>query len=251
MLDTIILLTGPIEQPVLTSTLLGHNSCLSVRPLATLADLAALESELLGRARLVAFSTGVVVPSRVLNQLGYGAYNFHPGSPCFPGWAPAQFAVYHQATEFGATAHLMTERVDDGPIVGVESFHIPESISVRDLEALTYCHLARLFWKLAKILATQSEPLQELPIRWSGQKSSRRSYAAMCDIPVDISKEELDRRIKAFGGNYFGINPTVNLFGVQFQMVATDSSQASKAQSWNDALNIVLHTDVKEQDRAA
>jgi len=73
----------------------------------------------------------------------------------------------------------------------------------------------------------------------------------MCDIPVDISKEELDQRIKAFGGNYFGINPTVNLFGVQFQMVATDSSQASKAQSWNDALNIVLHTDVKEQDRAA
>lgn len=180
-LDTIILLTGPVEQPVLTSVLLSHNPRLTVRPVETLADIAALEPELLRRARLIAFAASVIVPSKVLDQLGYGAYNFHPGSPHFSGWAPARLAVYRQAKEFGATAHVMTERVDSGPIVGTELFPVPADITVSDLEELAYVHLARLFWRLAEFLAARNEPLPELPIAWSGQKSSRRFYAAMGD----------------------------------------------------------------------
>jgi methionyl-tRNA formyltransferase len=177
--DTIILLTGEVEQPVLTSVLLGHNPRLTIRPVENLTDIAALEPELLRRARLIAFAADAIVPSKVLDQLGYGAYNFHPGSPHFPGWAPARLAVYRQAKEFGATAHVMTERVDAGPIVGAELFPVPADITVGGLEELAYARLARLFWRLAEPLATQVEPLPQLPIAWSGQKSSRRLYAAM------------------------------------------------------------------------
>jgi methionyl-tRNA formyltransferase len=177
--DTIVLLTGEIEQPVLASILLAYNPLLTIWPVVTLTDVAALEPELLQHARLVAFSTSVIVPARVLDRLGHGAYNFHPGSPHFPGWSPAHFAVYRRAAEFGATAHVMTERVDSGPIVGVELFPVPAGITVSGLEELAYTHLARLFWRLARSLATQIEPLPELPISWSGQKSSRRLYAAM------------------------------------------------------------------------
>lgn len=187
-LDTIVLLTGPVEQPFLGPVLQGYNPRLTVQPVVTSADVAALEPELLRRARLVAFATDVVVPAEVLNQLGYGAYNFHPGSPHFPGWGPALSAIYNRATEFGATAHVMTERVDAGPIVGVELFPIPANITiVADLEALAYSHLARLFWGLAQALATRVEPLPTLPIAWSGQKSSRRQYAAMQDTLFDAS----------------------------------------------------------------
>jgi methionyl-tRNA formyltransferase len=198
-LQTIILLTGPVEQPVLSKVLLGHNPGLAIRPIETSAELAALAPELLSQARLVAFATPIIVPSKVLDRLGFGAYNFHPASPDFPGWAPAHFAVYHQATQFGATAHVMTERVDAGPIVDVELFSVPQDISVGDLQRLAYSSLARLFWRQAKNLATQPEPLAELSIRWSGQKTSRSCYAAMCDVPSDISSDERMRRIKAFG----------------------------------------------------
>jgi methionyl-tRNA formyltransferase len=177
--DTIVLLTGEVEQPVLKSVLLGHNPRLTVRAAETLTDIAALEPELLRRARLIAFTASAIVPAKVLDQLGYGAYNFHPGSPHFPGWSPARLAVHRQAKEFGATAHVMTERVDAGPIVGVELFPVPAGITVSGLEELAYTRLARLFWRLAKFLATQIEPLPELPIAWSGQKSSRRLYAAI------------------------------------------------------------------------
>jgi methionyl-tRNA formyltransferase len=225
VLDTIVFLTGPVEHSVLAPILVGHNPDLTVKFASTLADIAALEPRLLKQARLVAYATGVVVPPRVLGELGHGAYNFHPGPPRYPGLAPAQFAVYDGASEFGATAHIMIERVDAGPIVGAELFQVPSNIDVLGLEALAYLHLVRLFRRLAKALATQPEPLQELPIRWSGRKSSRRSYAAMCDINVDITKEELARRIRAFDHNKLGLHPTVRLHGLEFRFVA-DSAAA-------------------------
>jgi len=195
VLDTIILLTGEVEHPVLGSILQGHDPKLTIRPVVTFADVAALEPRVLGRARLIAFATDVVVAPDILDRLAYGAYNFHPGPPHFPGWRPAHFAIHHHAKEFGATAHVMLERVDAGPIVGVELFAIPAGSTVGGLEELAYAQLARLFGRLAKPLATQIERLAELPTRWSGKKSSRRAFAAMCGIPLDLPSDELDRRV--------------------------------------------------------
>ena len=199
MFDTIILLTSPVVRPIFASVLSAHNPRLTIVPVVTLEDLNALEPHTLARARLIAYVTGVVVPADVLDQLGYGAYNFHPGPPTYPGWAPAHFALYGRATEFGATAHVMVARVDEGPIVGVEMFSIPPGTSAAALEGMAYARLSHLFWSLAKPLATRSEQLPELPLRWSGTKSRRRDYAEVCDIPLDISQDELDHRIDVFG----------------------------------------------------
>jgi methionyl-tRNA formyltransferase len=216
MFDTVILLTGAAERAVLPSVLLGHNPRLTVMPVETSAELAALSPDLLRRARLVGFVTPVIVPQRILARLGYGAFNFHPGPPSYPGWAPAHFALYHQATEFGATAHVMVERVDAGSIIEVAMFAIPADISVLGLEGMAYARLAQLFWRMAKWLALNPEPPPALPLQWGEKKYFRSTYRAMCEIPLDISKDELDRRIRVFGGNHFGMSPTINLHGVEF-----------------------------------
>ena len=225
MFDTVILLASAVEQPVLTALLKKHNPQLTVRQVVTAADLAGLEPKLLSRARLVAYATAIIVPPDVLDALGYGAYNFHPGPPHYPGWAPAHFAIYERAAVFGATAHVMIERVDAGPIVGVEWFAIPTDATVHSLSCLAYTALARLYWLLAKDLATRSAPLTDLGISWSGPKGSRRRYAEMCAVPLDISKEELDRRIRAFGGDDTEINPTIELHGHKFRLVSTDANR--------------------------
>jgi methionyl-tRNA formyltransferase len=199
MLDTIILLTSAVERSIFTSLLSTHNPCLTIAAAETLADLNALEPDTLARTRLIAYNTGVVVPADVLDRLGYGAYNFHPGPPTNPGWAPAHFALYKRAAQFGTTAHVMVARVDEGPIVGVEMFSIPPGASVASLEGMAYARLSYLFWTLAKPLATCSEPLPQLPVQWSGTKTTRRDYAALCDIPLDIQRDELERRIAVFG----------------------------------------------------
>jgi methionyl-tRNA formyltransferase len=199
MFDTIILQTGATTRPVFASVLSTHNPYLTIIPVETPAELNALGPDTLARARLIAYVTGIIVPAQVLFQLGYGAYNFHPGPPNYPGWAPAHFALYARATEFGATAHVMVDRVDEGPIVGVEMFSIPPDTSVAGLEGMAYARLAYLFWTLAKSLATSSEQLPAIPLRWSGKKTTRRDYATLCDIPRDITRDELDHRIEVFG----------------------------------------------------
>ena len=219
MFDSIILLTSPVEQTALSALLLGHNPQLTICPAATSKDLGALNAGALSRSRLIAFSSPVIVPREVLGSLGYGAYNFHPGPPQYPGWAPAHFALYEHASEFGATAHTMAERVDSGPIVDVALFQIPADISVLGLEGLAYAHLARLFWELSKRLATRVEPLPVREMRWGKKKNSRRAFQAICDIPLDISKEEFDHRMRIFGGNHFGMSPIIRLHGVEFRAV--------------------------------
>src|SRR5258708_17017260 len=154
MFDTIMLLAGAAEEAVFPAVLRAHNPDLAIMTVGTWDDLAALSSDLLARSRLIAYVTPEIVSTDTLAQLGYGAINFHPGPPSYPGWAPAHFALYEQATEFGATVHVMVEQVDAGPIIDVARFPVPRDISVLGLEGLAYAHLAQQFWRMAKSLAT-------------------------------------------------------------------------------------------------
>ncbi|GLH79379.1 hypothetical protein SSBR45G_42880 [Bradyrhizobium sp. SSBR45G] len=219
MLTTIILLTGSRDQQLaLTELLKAHNPALSFRCAVTEQDLQAIGRDVLAESRLLAFTTGVIVPSEILQALGHGAYNFHPAPPDYPGWAPAHFATYDGATRFGATAHVMEPRVDCGAIVGVETFDIPRGVDVRGLEQMTFVRLAYLFWRMSHDLACHTGPLPVLPIGWSGIKSTRRMYAEMCDMPADIDAAEMARRISAFHDDFRGIPLTVTLHGMRFRL---------------------------------
>ncbi|MGY4171919.1 methionyl-tRNA formyltransferase [Bradyrhizobium sp. USDA 4529] len=222
IMKTIILLTGAANQQfALTELLKAHNPALSFRCAVTADELAAIEPEVLREARLLAFTTSVIVPEHILAALGHGAYNFHPGPPQYPGWAPAHFALYDGARTFGATAHVMAARVDSGPIVGVESFIIPDKISVRGLEQIAYVRLAHLFWRMSRDLACNPMPLAELEIAWCGIKSTRQMYREMCELPTGINPSELARRIRAFHDDFRGIPLTCSLHGIRFQLATT------------------------------
>ena len=233
MLKHIILLTAqPDQQLAITQLMQAHNPSLSFHYALTPDDLQAIAPATLADARLIAFTSGTIVSQRILSALGHGAYNFHPGPPTYAGWAPAHFALYDNAKNFGATAHEMIARVDAGPIVGVESFAIPQDIGVRDLEQIAFVRLAYLFWRMSKELATHPDPLPTLPICWSGTKSTRHMYVEMCRLPSDISKDEMARRIRAFSDDFRGIHPTITMHGFEFrctQAAAIDQKPAVQA----------------------
>jgi methionyl-tRNA formyltransferase len=225
-MKTIILLIGTAgQQLALTKLMREHNPALSFRCVLTLDELTAIEPDVLREARLIAFTSGVIVPRSILAALGHGAYNFHPGPPDYPGWAPAHFALYDGARTFGATAHVMTRRVDSGPIIGTESFVIPDNIGVRELEQIAFVRLAYLFWRLSRVIACETGPLPTLPIAWSGTKSTRRMYETLCEIPVNIDPTELARRIRAFNDDFRAIPLTVTLHGVRFRLPYLDVQQ--------------------------
>jgi hypothetical protein len=68
--NTIILLTGPVEEAALTAVLRNYNPGLAIHAAKSLADLEAIDSNVLRNARLIAFITPVVVPARILDSLG-------------------------------------------------------------------------------------------------------------------------------------------------------------------------------------
>jgi methionyl-tRNA formyltransferase len=217
--DTIILLTGSIEAAALAGVLGIRDPSIDIRYVETLTELEAFDVATLARARLIAFSTDVIVPQAILEAIGYGAYNFHPGPPNYPGWGPGHFAIYEQAGVFGVTVHMMHRQVDTGPIVGVELFVIPNGTSVARLDQLAFAALARVFWNLAPSL-TRAAPLEVLPVSWSGRKSTRRRHQEMRELPITVSKDDLDRRIDAFGKDEGGDGLFVTLHGHRFRYVA-------------------------------
>lgn len=178
-------------------------------------------------ARLIAFSTEVIVPPRILDALGFGAYNFYPGPPSYPGWGSAHFATYDRAATFGVTVHVMLEKVDAGPIVGVELFCVPPNTTAVRLEQLAFVALARIFCTLAQAL-TQSEPLAAQPVTWSGCKTTRRLYEELRAVPPTVAKDDLDRRVETFGEGDAGADLVVTLHGHKFRYVTPEAEATAE-----------------------
>jgi methionyl-tRNA formyltransferase len=216
MVEGLALLTDAAEQVALSRILRSFGPDLTIWPVANIEELRKIEPASLRNARLVAFASGVIVPADLLARFGHGACNFHPGPPNYPGWAPAHFALYDRAETFGVTFHDMAERVDSGAILDVVSFPIPQGCTLMRLGELAYAHLLQLFEVWAESLAREPSLTPRCALSWSGRTNTRRSYRQACDIPLDISRDELWRRMRAFGGNHCGIAPAINLHGVTF-----------------------------------
>jgi len=228
MFEYVILLTGPVERSILAARLVAQRPGLKVISASSRGELLALDAETLAKARLISFVTSAIVPASVLTALGYGAYNFHPGSPDYPGLSPAQFALYDGARSFGATVHRMVEAVDVGPIVAVSEFAMPEAPTLDAIETLAFQHLARLFWDMTPVLVGET-PLVETVIAWGSRRSTKRTTEAMCTIPADIVAAELHRRVAAFAQSPFGLRPTVTLHGYRFRLELDDIAEAAPA----------------------
>ncbi|MBT3305444.1 MAG: methionyl-tRNA formyltransferase [Alphaproteobacteria bacterium] len=201
MPDEVILLTGEVEGPHFRAMLTSLNPGLAVVHTQTREELeaACLKPVPAGGRRLISFSTSVIVPKAVLDGLTMTAYNFHPGPPTYPGSHAASFAIYEGADYFGATAHVMEEKVDCGPIVAAEWFAMLENPRFMELEIKTYELLLKIFADFAPHFATSNDPLPEIDAKWSGAKHTKAEFEAMKVLEADMEETEINLRYRAFG----------------------------------------------------
>lgn len=166
---------------------------------------------------LLGFGTGVIVPGEVLARLGRPAYNVHAASPDFPGRDPHHHAIYRGANEYGATLHVMTDKVDAGGIVAVETFTVaaeatPESLLAAANEAalrLVERHAARLL---------EPAPMPALEgASWGAQKTTRDDLLRLSRVSPLIDETEFRRRLRAFGGGTHA-NLTTDLHATTFRI---------------------------------
>lgn len=181
---------------------------------------------------LVAIGTGVIVPQELLARYAR-AYNFHAASPAFPGRDPHHFAIYSGATEYGATAHVMTTRVDGGPIIGIELFPVPAGCTPLELLTLANDAMRRLFIRLAPALVSEPPPPALTDMAWGAAKSTRQRFHEKCNLPLTIGEEEFKRRFHSFDGAEHD-NLTVTLHGWTFRIDKSVGYRSQENSCWID-----------------
>jgi hypothetical protein len=136
--------------------------------------------ELTGGDCLIAFNSGVIVPKDALARY-QRAFNFHAAPPRYPGRDPHHWAVYEGAEWYGVTCHVMTERVDAGPIIATEAFEI-RGMSPQEIRRYAEGRLLALFNLWApKMARGDVKPNGE---RWVGQTRKRADAVALSSHPA-------------------------------------------------------------------
>jgi formyltetrahydrofolate deformylase len=99
---------------------------------------AAMLELLRGNAELLVLARYMqILSGGFLEQLGMPAINIHHSFlPAFAGADPYRQAHDHGVKLIGATAHYVTEQLDDGPIIDQDVVRVDHRQSARDLERL-------------------------------------------------------------------------------------------------------------------
>jgi len=199
MIKHLVILSTDQVVPDLKSIYRSLNPTLCTITVTNTRELYAIPRTVLNKSRLISFLSSVIVPSEILGQLAYGAYNFHPAPPARPGWGASSFALLQKDDYFGTTLHRMIEYVDAGPIVGVDIFLIPKGIHIYQLRELVSQSLRRLATSSAQAIMAKEKVLPKLPFAWGAMRYTKQDYVDMTLIKADIEKAALEAVIKAFG----------------------------------------------------
>ncbi len=175
---------------------------------------------------LISVGSGVILPEDFLKRLGKPAYNLHAAPPEFPGRDPHHHAVYRGHRSYGATLHIMTAKVDAGPIVGIETFEVTKT----ETPAMLLARANRAGMTLLRRYVSEllkSTPLPAIDgIAWGDVKTKRADLLRLSEISPLIDEEEFARRYHAFDGSAHD-NLATRLHGQTFRI---DKEQPLPAQ---------------------
>jgi methionyl-tRNA formyltransferase len=163
---------------------------------------------------IISYLSRWVLPSEVLLGAAKAAVNFHPASPEYPGIGCTNFALYENATEYGATCHHMAAQVDTGGIIAVRRFPVLPEDDVASLLKRTYENQIALFMEIAPLMA-QGKTLPTSTEQWSRRPFTRREFNELFKIRTDMDKEEIARRVRAV--SYRSFQPYIELQGFRFE----------------------------------
>jgi methionyl-tRNA formyltransferase len=145
---------------------------------------------------LISFISSWILPEKLLNNAGYAAINFHPGSPEYPGTGCTNFAIYEDAKEYGVTCHHMRSKVDAGPIIQVKRFAIEPDDSVFKVTQQCYKLIEEMFYEIMNGLLEGKE-LPASDEKWKRKPFTRKELDELCHITPGMTEDEIKKRIRA------------------------------------------------------
>jgi methionyl-tRNA formyltransferase len=145
---------------------------------------------------MISFISSWVFPKQLLDNAAYAAINFHPGSPEYPGTGCTNFAIYNGEKEYGVTCHHMKASVDSGDIIAVRRFPLKETDKVYEVTQHCYKLIEEMFYEIMNCIL-QHKPLPLSNEKWKRKPYTRKQLNELCEIRPEMSKEEIEKRIKA------------------------------------------------------
>lgn len=141
---------------------------------------------------------GKIIPKKILDIPKYGCLNVHPSLlPKHRGASPLQFTVLNGDKETGVTLILMTEKMDEGPILDQLKIKIEnQKIFPQDLEK----KLAELGGDLLVKIIPKWIKNEIKPKKQNEKEATYTKIIKKEDGKVDWSKsaENLEKQIRAF-----------------------------------------------------
>ena len=150
------------------------------------------------------FRSFYILPKDLIDNARIAAINFHPGSPEYPGSGCLNFALYENAKSYGATAHLMNEKVDNGKIIECTRFSVLKDDNVNTLLKKTHKKMYELFCSITTGLSSNGEIYLKKKLKlsknekWTGIVRKLSDLNKLQIIEADMTKEEIIKRIRAF-----------------------------------------------------
>ena len=190
---TIMLMASERMTPILRDFLSARDASLRIETPRTIEALRAATARTGGRARLLSFLNGLIIPQDVLAALGPVPYNIHPGPPEYRGAHAESFALWEGAGRFGVTAHEIAARVDEGPIVALSRFNIPAGANRRVLSDITLSEAVKVFALVAAHCLASDASMAPMEESWSGAKRTRREFHALCRSYASAGPAERER----------------------------------------------------------
>jgi len=144
-----------------------------------------------------------ILSPQQISQAAIGAINFHPGPPEYPGSGCINWALLEGAKQFGVTAHQISEKIDSGKILAVDRFAIRPSDNIETLLSRTHEALGALALRVIDtIFSLDDSGLRaflgnEPTEHWSGKTRPVRELDKLRQVPIDISRQDLENRIRA------------------------------------------------------
>jgi len=170
---------------------------------------------------IISYLSRWVVPESVLTKARLAAINFHPASPSYPGIGCNNFALYENAKEYGVTCHYMAPSIDTGAIIAVKRFPVFATDSVATLLSRTYDYQLVLFYDVVSRIL-EGEELPAADERWTRKTFTRKELNELKRITLDMTKEEITKRIRATSFNAW--KPDIELQGFVFELKTVQDS---------------------------
>tara|TARA_B110000503_G_C7167009_1_gene422419 strand:+ start:96 stop:782 length:687 start_codon:yes stop_codon:yes gene_type:complete len=147
------------------------------------------------------FRSHIIIKINKLNK-NCVPINFHPGPPQYRGIGCVNFALLNKEKKYGATAHIMNNKIDNGPILNVMRFNISNKLSLEEVLEKTYIIQLKQFKKIINKILNKKIKLKKIitinkKIKWSKKLYLKKDLMKLYNLANYIKRYEVTDLFRA------------------------------------------------------